>query len=1069
MLHIHHGNRLETLLEVLAGVTDTPLADPFAPEVILVQNQGMARWIAQQLAEIRGISARLSFPLPASFFWQVLRSWLPELPETNGFDKETLLWRLLRLLPAHLTQPAFAPLQRYLAADDSDLRLHQLARRVADLFDQYLVYRPDLVLDWEGGQDEHWQAILWRALCAEAGNGHRAQLLADLAQAMASGRPPSGPLPERIALFGLTALAPVYVNLLGALSRVIPVHIFNLGPCRGYWADLVDERGQARRRARAQKAGQPDPTGLLDVGNPLLASLGHAGQVLLDQLLELGGQDHDWFDDPEGDQLLARIQRDLLDLEDPRLAPGERLIAPDDESLQIHVTHGPLREIQVLHNRLLRAFEHLDGLEPRHVIVMAPDIDGYAPYIEAVFGAAGQGQYIPWSIADRRLGAEQPFIEALRQLLTLPRARLEAAETLSLLEIPPVRRRFGLDLDGLERIRTWVRESGIRWGADAAMRSRLGLPAEDANTWSFGLDRLFIGYALPPDPQPAPYAGVLPYADIEGGAAEDLGRLQSFVAALSWWRERLAADLTPPEWRARLNALMTAFLAPEEDEEALAQAVRDRLDDLVTLTESTGFAGRLSLDVMRVLLDDVLQQTAGAQRFMTGRVTFCDMVPMRSIPFRAVCLIGLNGTDFPRSQRPPSFDLMARSPRRGDRSRRRDDRYLFLESILSARDLLYLSYVGHDQRDNSVKVPSIVLSELQDYLAAGYRRDDGGDPLEQIRVHHPLQPFSPAYFDGRDPRLTSYAGLWLDAARSGRDPVIQPFAGHPLGAPDEALRTLDIQDLIRFLANPARAFLTQRLGLRLPTADEVPEDAEPFDLGTGLERYSVRQLLLDRLLDGDPPAAILTRLRGEGRLPHGTPGELVLEEQIAIAQPFAERIAACLGQRLEPLEVDIQLGGFRLQGRLRQLQPDGLLDWRFGRLRARDRLALWVRHLVLNAVAPSGIEPSSRFLTEKEELELAPVADAPALLLDLLDLRWRGLQELLPFFPETSLAYVTAKPDEREQRAEQVWTDDYAQTPESADPAVTIAWRGRDPLADEFATLAQRIYGPLLVCAGRES
>jgi len=454
----------------------------------------MARWIAHQLAQRNGISARLDFPLPARFLWRVLQAWLPAAPDVTRFDQGALLWRVYKQLPELLDQSAFAPLTRYLADDASGLKLYQLARRIADLFNQYLVLRPDLVLGWEQGTDQHWQAVLW---CALAGR--------------------------------------------------IPVHLFFLNPCREYWSDLVDERGQARRRARAQRAGRPDPTGLLDLGNPLLASLGHAGQIFLDQLLELGGLDHDHFVSPRGDGLLQRVQRDLLELVDPRgLEP--QIIARDDPSLQFHSTHGPLREIQVLHDRLLHLFERLDGLEPRDIIVMAPDIDRYAPYAEAVFGAADGPMRIPWSIADRRVGGERPVLDAVRFLLTLPSSRFEASELLSLLEVPALRRRFELDHQGLERIRIWVRESEVRWGEDGAMRADLGLPDEPANTWAFGLKRLFLGYALPPDAADEPCAGVLPYPDLEGSEVADLGQLAALVETLGSWRRRLAVPRSLAGW-----------------------------------------------------------------------------------------------------------------------------------------------------------------------------------------------------------------------------------------------------------------------------------------------------------------------------------------------------------------------------------------------------------------------------------------------------------------------------------------------------------------------------------------
>jgi len=1068
MLEIHHSNRLEQLVAGLAELVSVPLADAFAAETIVVHNQGMARWIAQQLAERAGIGANLEFPLPASFLWRLVCAWLPDVPDESGFSRDAMLWRLMRLLPELVGEADFASLHRYLAADASDLRLYQLARRIADLFDLYLVYRPDLVLKWEQGadsgldlgSDERWQARLWSILSTQTGSAHRAQLLVDLEGAMTAGAPWRGVLPERVALFGLTALAPVYLDLLGALARFIPVHVFYLNPSQEYWSDLVDEAGQARRRARALKAGQPDPTGLLDLGNPLLASLGHAGQVYLDQLLEQGGIDHDRFEAPAGDKLLHRLQMDILDLTDAREGGVSRLVSRDDASLQLHSTHTPLREVQVLHDRLLDLFDRFDGLEPRDIIVMAPDIDTYAPYVEAVFGAAAGTMRIPWSVADRRIVAEQPLLEALKCLLALPRSRFESSALLSLLEVAAVQRRFGLDDEGLERIRTWVRESGVRWGEDATMRADLGLPAESANTWAFGLDRLFIGYALPPDPDADLYKGVLPYVDIEGSEVEYLGLLQSFVEQLGDWRKRLARPRPLADWRSAVNGLMSAFFVPDDDEEPLVQSVREGLDELLSLADGAEFAGEVSLDVVRALVETLLDDTRGAHRFLTGRVTFCNMVPMRSIPFRVVCLIGMNGADFPRTQRPPSFDLMARKPRRGDRSRRRDDRYLFLEALLSARDALYLSWVGNDERDNSVKVPSVVIDELLDYLRQGYRLADGAEVTGHLLLRHPLQPFSRRYFDGSDVRLFSYAQTWAEAARTQVGTHIPPFAQIALGPPDEALRTVDIEELIRFLRNPAQVFLTRRLGLRLTEEDEVPEDSEPFD-ADNLERYSLRDALLHARLDDreGEEKDMLTRLRGEGVLPHGAPGELLFDEQLEEVEPLVRRLKGRLQPTLEPLEVDLPLTGFRLQGLIHHPRPNGLVDYRVGELKSKDRLAIWVRHLVLNCLKPEGIVPVSTFVAKDQTLILAPVDSAADLLTDLLDLRWHGLSAPLAFFPQSSLAWV-----ERGYGSafDQAWSGDYNPAPERDQIAVRIAFRGRDPIDEAFEITAQRILRPML-------
>ncbi len=1058
MLTIHHSNSLETLAGRLADRLSGSLEDLFQPEVIVVPNPGMARWIAHELSQRNSICANTEFPLPASFFWQVLVAWKPLADASSLSDKEILLWRIQGLLSELIGTQPFSPLDGYLAQGDSDSKSLQLSGRIADLFDQYLVFRPEMLLAWEKGEEQHWQAILWRRLFAAEEHSHRAKLLDQLLRSMNQSSPTPGMLPQRIFLFALSALAPVYMQILGGLAQHLELHLFYLNPCQEYWADLVDEHGMAYRRAAARRAGLADPTGLLDVGNPLLASLGHAGQVFLDQLLELEAEHCDQFVVPVGKTLLRQLQLDVLELTDARQQSPNRVFA-DDQSLQLHSTHTRLREVQVLRDRLLRMFDDLDGLEPRQIIVMAPDIDLYAPYIEAVFADSADQTSIPWSIADRRLGSEQPLLQAFMTLLQLPRSRLPASELLSLLQVPAIGRCFQLDEEGLDRVRGWVHESGIRWGGDAAMRAGLQLPEEDANTWSFGLKRLFLGYAMPADADAQPFEEVLPYVDLEGSDLQYLGALQTFVQRLNRWREHLSSSHTLVEWRKWINQLLSDFFMAGENEQGVIQQLRNHMDELVRHSGEADFNEAVSVDVIRLLLKPVVEDTQAGLRFATGGVTFCNMLPMRSIPFRVVCLMGMNGTDFPRDQARLSFDLMAQRPRRGDRCRRRDDRYLFLEALLSAADVFYMSYIGNDVRDNSVKVPSVVVSELLDYLDQGYSVPEAELVSDQLVIHHPLQPFSQRYFDKQDERLFSYARHWLDAARTQTDEQIPPFIEEQLGAPDEALRVLDMEDLIRFLINPARAFLIQRLYLRIAGDDELTNDAEPFD-AEGLERYQLRQSLLARMLTGKHHSQVQRCLRGEGILPHGMPGDLLLQEQIEVAEPFLKRVGKRDGESLKPLQLDLELAEYRLQGSLRNLYDHGLVVYRLGKLRAKDQLDIWVRHLLLNALRPTGVESVSQYIAEDCTLSLQPVENPQTFLLELLELRWQGLTMPLPFFPESALAWL--QKETYSTGFHNAWSGDWNYSPEQDDAAVRIAFRGSDPIGVEFERLAKAILLPML-------
>lgn len=553
-----------------------------------------------------------------------------------------------------------------------------------------------------------------------------------------------------------------------------------------------------------------------------------------------------------------------------------------------------------------------------------------------------------------------------------------------------------------------------------------------------------------------------PYTAIEGGEARHLGSLSSFIEALDTYRVLLDADLKPVQWVALLNRLLATFFAPDDSEAPLLQLIRDGLDAWLEDTDQAGYDEALGLDVLRESLQGALRDPSAGSRFLAGQVNFCGMMPMRSIPFRMLCLIGLNDGDYPRMQRPPGFDLMAAHPEPGDRSHREDDRYLFLESLLSAREILYLSYVGRNQRDNSVMLPSVLVSELLDYLEGGYIGEQGRIS-DQLITEHPLQPFSRRYF-GADARLFSYATEWLPAV--GMPQAETAFVSQPLCAPEVSRRQVDLADLIRFYRNPARFFLSERLGIYLEEAEEALVDAEPFTLD-GLPRYQMQSDMLERALAGEDLDAYYPVLRAQGGLPCGAFGQAIYREQRERIEHFArECVAPRLGSRLDPLEIDLALGEFRLHGWLRDLRTTGLLSYRPAKLKASDRIGLWLRHLALNATPCASSSRESLHVGMDGSVRLEPVAHASPLLEALLRAYWQGLSEPLAFFPQCSYAFASARAEgksieQAQARAEKLWESSNYQRGEGDDRHVRVAWRGRTPLGPAFQHLAEDLLRPL--------
>ncbi len=1117
--HLHTGNRLDRLADRLAEVVRAPLASPFTPETVVVQSLGMARWLKLELARRLGVCAQMEFPFPRAFTERLSREMLPAAPGGEPFRREVVQWRLFRLLGVLPETDDFAAPRRYLDGGDARKRF-QLAARLANLFDQYSVFRPGHIAAWDAGRpagpspgaaaahpDEAWQAGLWRAVVAETGPAHPASVHAALLAALA-GPAPAG-LPERITLFGMSALPPAYLEVFAALARHRDVHCFLLQPCAEWWGDVTTGREAERVLRRLGRRAGDAPEVHLEDGHRLLGSLGTLGRDFLKLIYEHADPVEDTdFVAPAPATLLGGIQRDLLEL---RGAADEdrsgRIVAATDDSVRVHVCHSPMRELEVLHDHLLDWCQRDPTLTPRDVLVMTPDLAKYSPLVQAVFGSPEDGTPpVPFSLADRGPRQSGQIADTFLRILQLAHGRLGVTSVLDLLEKPAVRARFGFGEADLPKLRHWIAETRIHWGRDAEHRAALGLPATDANTWRAGLRRLLLGYAMRPvdaatssdegagsgspsaaDPAPL-FAGILPYDDIEGGDALLLGKFAEFADRLFTTVGTLEQEHAPEDWRPLLAGVVDGFFLADGDTAAELAVLRRTIDGLGRDLAAAAVTAPVALGVLLEPLSAALDDDASGAGFLTGGVTFCALKPMRSIPFRVICLLGMDDGAFPRQAPHLGFDLMAARPMLGDRSTRDDDRYLFLETLVSARDRLHLSHVGQSQRDNRPIPPSVVIGELLDHIDAAFAAEDGeGKPSEHgIVVKHRLHAFSPAYFSA-DPAspLFSYSRENCATAAIARGPRSgdRRFIADPLAGPGPERRKVTLQQLAGFLAHPARSFLRERLGIELPREQATLEDDEPLALGAR-DAYGLKQDLVAWLLAGRDPGRFFDQVEAQGRLPHGQVGALGYRDLQAAAVRFRARLGDTASAA--PVAVDLAIDGFTLTGRLAPRIGGGLLHFRCAKLKAVDRLRLWVEHLAwqladtsaaLDAAPDAIASPrcESLLVAEDATVRFLPVPQAEAILRDLLDLYWRGLQEPVRFFPRTALAFVDAEQKaaagkSRSKRtpleqARPEWAgSERPPLPGEGDDAWLKLCFGRDddPLDDEFQDLARRILAPLL-------
>ncbi|MDX1705377.1 exodeoxyribonuclease V subunit gamma [Pseudidiomarina sp.] len=1011
---VAHSHRLEELTDLVVQLTSNyPLA-PLATETMLVQSNGIAQWLKIHLAEEAGIAALLQVTLPARFQWQAYRSVLgQQLPKTSPFDKDRLTWRILRILPAHLQEPEFKALRDYVADDDDQRKLYQLSERLADLYDQYQMYRADWLADWaaggqlQAGEDNHWQPKLWRYLLADVGEqswNNRAELHRQFIQAASHLTPATRPagIPPRIVVFGISSLPQQLLELLDALKGCCQIVLCVHNPCKYHWADIVDGRellrqmdiqAQRHRFKSGMSTASPDEQ-LHAQAQPLLAAWGKQGRDyirLLDRFDEtrlkaaqFNELNFELFDQQPTATLLQQLQDDILEL---RPLEETRQRWPrhqqSDQSVAVHCAHSPQREVEVLHDQLLAAFAADASLKPRDIMVMVPDIDAYAPHIDAVFGRLGRDdeRYIPYTIADQGQRHRNPLLIALEQVLTIRQSRLAMSDVLDLLQVPALQRRFGLSSYDVDQLRDWIHGAGVRWGLHAQHRELLGLPGgEGVNSWQFGLRRMLLGYAVGEPEAMATEAdsdwlGDEPYSEVAGLEAAAAGGLVELIDTLDEHFHELATDRTPAQWADYLTMLLDSLFEAESDADVvLLSRLQQQLEQWLAASTEAGFDNTLPLTLVIESWLSRLDEQNLQQRFLAGSVNFATLMPMRAIPFRYVCLLGMNDGEYPRAQKPLDFDLMARDYRPGDRSRREDDRYLFLEALLSARDYFYISWHGRSIRDNSERPPSVLVSQLLEHLRYGWQ-------ATELVTEHRLQPFSPAYFESAQPgagQLFTYAQEWRAAHLPA--PAVAGTDGGELTdwVPDSPLSAKQLAD---FLKEPARLLMNQRLGVYFSTDDFSSLDEETF-VPDGLLSWQLQQPLFEQLAEllqqqetaNWQPAMHkeLSRLQGQGLIPSGAGGAVIRGEFEATLSELAQGLSACLSDypltidavalivagtgEAEALSVSGVISGLRANaagGWLQLAVTASKLTEANGTPRLKHALHHWVNHLLLNTQNPT--------------------------------------------------------------------------------------------------------------------
>nr|WP_206037788.1 exodeoxyribonuclease V subunit gamma [Rhodococcus sp. HNM0569] len=1082
-MRLHRAERTDTLADELAHLLRTPLDDPFAPEVVSVPAKGVERWLTQRLSSslgtsggvhADGVAANIEFPSPTRLVDDVSSAAAGIDPDGDPWVPSRLVWTVLSVVDASLSEPWCAPLARHLGGGTDEYRTRRrfaTALHIAQLFRSYGAQRPHMLTDWAAGRatdgagsavpdDSAWQVHVWQRVRAELGVPSGAERLADTCAALRAD-PSLTDLPPRVSLFGPTRLTTEQLAVVAALSAHRDVHVWLPHPSPTMWDVLRD---------RAAPPTRGTDTSALDVRHPLLSSLSRDVRELQFRaagLDELDLDDRYHAGPPPAASLLGTLQDDIAHDRAPSRAGA-------DDSVQVHACHGPARQVEVLRDALLHAFADDPTLEPRDVVVMCPDVETFAPLVRAVFGQPGDGAHehpahrLRVRLADRGLRRTNPVLDVLATLLGLAEGRVTASEVLDVAAAGPVRCRFGFADDDLERIRQWTAESGARWGISGRQRAEYGLDGFPQNTFGTALDRILLGACA--DESDGGWLGLaLPLDDVDSSDIDLAGRFAEFVDRLDVVLRRLAGPHAGREWGDILAGALD--LLTDTPLRERWQGVQARSE----LAEGTEFGGDapLALADVRAMLSARLAGRPTRANFRTGELTVCTMVPMRSVPHRVVALLGLDDDVFPRSAGVDGDDLTARDPLLGERDPRSEDRQLMLDAIMSASDRLLVFYTGCDPVNGTDRPPAIPLGGLMDVLDAMT-----GGPAAGVVRRHPLQPFDPRNFAA--PRPFGFDPAALAGARASAAPPrpVPSLGDVVLGAPPRS--DVDLTELVAFLVDPAQGFLRQRLGFRVPERDETPADSLSVQLDA-LERWDVGDRMLQSRLDGEPADRFRAAEWRRGTLPPFGLGNAALAEVEFAVDALAAACAPLYRPDAHTAYVAVDLGdGRRITGTVPGIRDGVLVRSSFSRLGPKHRMTAWVQLLAVAADGRYG--PVSAATTGRGSghrpawrSTLTAPGDALAVLRRLVDLRDRGLRQPLPIAPTASGVYAERRvrgdgPDEAYAAADNSWSSrfgdhtnrvaTYLYGPKA--PFTAVSGGAGEVEPTRFGDLAVELWSPLL-------
>ncbi len=750
MLTIYRSNKAEWLAEILGQ--ELRLNPPKITEEvdIIVNTWPTSRWLSENLSIINNINALVKFPFPGTYLKKLVSVILEIEPiGKDPWERNYLVWNIMELLPELMERKEAEIIKTWIGKsqkenEEININLWDLANNIAEMFDEYILYRPDIIKQWLGKKSEKrlkdltvnkhalWQATLFKLLHEKIKKDPFCIQVEKAIEVLKNGDVSKLDYPKNLYIYGITSLAPLQIDLIQALSKIIHIKVYLISPCNDLW-----QRCEVRRKKFSDTWNTPPDKQWLLESPRLEAFLGRMGAEF-QQLLEGSGEyqlgkrnEEDIFalsaeiasNKGKKPTLLEQLQQELISTEIETVLTKEK----SDISLLFLKSSGKYRQVELIRDQILQFLANNKNLQPRDILIMTPQIDSYAPIFSSVFNNINQDTTpLPWVITDRGQEDKIGLIHFVLNLLEISANRLTASNFEILLANPALQKQLNISFEEISSIIESLQSAGFTWGLNSTERY-----GEEAHSLSWCLERLLLGLVLPNNPIDG-LNNISPYS--ENISNTEIIKSWSIISKLYNYIEEIRSKRTCNEWIKLLTALIKDFFNDGGEWAWEAQQLLNIVNNLGEIAEEC----ELEIDclVIKDIITKALSYTNGKFGHRTGKLTISALEPMRAIPHEIIIIMGLESSSFPRIENRRSFNLLDKKRRLGDPNQYDKDRYALLEALISTRQNLLLAWNSKDLKTGEEFEPPSPIQQWLSYLKIKL----GANTLKEIVIEAPANP-----------------------------------------------------------------------------------------------------------------------------------------------------------------------------------------------------------------------------------------------------------------------------------------------------------------------------------------